>query len=89
MSLSESLADPPARGPWRRSAGRTSRAAAMLAGAALFCAVYAAAAWPQLREPLSVPQLLAYGALPVPLPAAQWPRLFSTWFIHVDRKSVV
>lgn len=56
----------------------------MLAGAALYCAVYAAAAWPQLRGPLLAPQLLAYGALPVPLPAAQWPRLFSTWFIHVD-----
>ena len=56
----------------------------MLAGAVLFCAVYAAAAWPQLRGPLSAPRLLAYGALPVPLPVAQWPRLFSTWFIHVD-----
>lgn len=56
----------------------------MLAGAALFCVIYAAAAWPQLRGPLAAPQLLAYGALPVPLPAAQWPRLFSTWFIHVE-----
>lgn len=79
-----SLSAPPAREPRRPSVESGYRAVAMLAGAALFCVVYAVAAWPQLGGPLSVPQLLAYGALREPLPAAQWPRLFSTWFIHVD-----
>lgn len=68
----------------RPSAGRGRRAAAILAGAALWGALYVAAAWPRLGGPLGAPQLLALGALPVPLPAGQWPRLFSTWFIHVD-----
>jgi rhomboid protease GluP len=58
---------------------------ALLSGVALaWCAVYAAAAWPRLGAPLSAPALLAYGALYTPLPAAQWPRLFTTWLVHVD-----
>lgn len=61
-----------------------SRLAALLAVAALWGAVYVAAAWPRLRGPLTVKVLLEYGALPVPLPAGQWPRLFSTWLVHVD-----
>ena len=58
---------------------------ALWVGVALaFCAVYAAAAWPRLAGPLAAPALLAYGALYTPLPAAEWPRLLTTWFVHVD-----
>ena len=57
----------------------------MLVGVALaWVAVYAAAAWPRLGGPLSAPVLMAYGALPTPLPAGQWPRLLTTWLVHVD-----
>jgi membrane associated rhomboid family serine protease len=50
----------------------------------LLGAIYVLSAWPRLAGPVATPVLLAYGALYTPLPAAQWPRVVTTWFVHVD-----
>lgn len=56
------------------------------AGALIWVCVYAALAWPRLAGPVPTAVLLAHGALYTPMlqPAAQWPRLFTTWLLHVD-----
>lgn len=56
----------------------------MAAVALAWCLIYAVAAWPQLGGPLPARVLLQYGALPVPLAAAQGLRLVTTWLVHVD-----
>jgi membrane associated rhomboid family serine protease len=52
--------------------------------AMVWAAVYVTAAWPHLGGPLPVTVLLTYGALPTPLSPEQWPRVFTTWLLHID-----
>ncbi len=69
--------------------GAGRRGAVLVAVAAIWVGVYVTAAWPRLAGPLPVVVLLGYGALPVPLPAGQGWRLFTTWLVHVDALHLV